>query len=1129
MICPNKNDENWKIMESILGETAAQAVFAQHGLLDIANHPYYKENLGKMNERKLVVNAIQRLTVEKMPARKNNFNKIVALKELQITRMNARISEARANKAWGKVYELKQTLKELEQEKGEISDESKLEAIVESGANDMRRLEAMLANPTESDLIDARKIASLWINGAERFMDEDELVDLDELREKFGFISDRANMMMKIIDKKSIKKLDEFSKQNGGKGIINTLAEDIGGFKKYGLDISQIEDSYIHMLYKSVKTANVKARAATQAIADKLESMFSPLDKKYGKGRVYDMLTQVYENGEKTGNMITRVKPEYQEAKFNLWSAFKNAKEGSKLAIKNKNKYLDFLSDNEVIFDIRKLFGDTPGKAEHEAELKSILGEEEYARNLQAVEAKMRVYEETKQAMYNIYIAKENLNKDLADDMLYEWEQKNSPYVYLDQMDKKSGSRLTGKSNGHYHLVSVAKSKWNDPKYQQVNSDPEFLAYYREIIDIMESLSYIIPEDKRDEFRSNSLPFIEKDLAEKFNAEGLRTASQGFWDNLLKSTRSNNSSTSFYAYQDPNTGMIEQSVKAPDVEDRSKVNEVFAMLKLEFKDANGRDPSQEERNELYREARKNISDAKSFDFNRVITAYALAAQSYAHKGAIEDQVKLIEHHIKTRKELERSNGIPVKDAEGNFVPKSDVESFKNTNEAVGNFMDVVFYNKAKKDEGVTKTAVLTKDEKVEKEKLEKMLTSPNLNEKEKESIQKKLDELGGNRVWSKIGDKALGWVQLKAIGWNALSAFSNVGFGTISNYTHAAGGEDFNTNQFNQGWVAALNGLKGEKKLKKLMAKFDVLKESSTELGKPKSWLSGKLGFLNPYEMNKQTEYMNQAPVLAAMMIKQNLWDKFDADGNWIGENEPDLNNFKLEVDHVIKSLHGNYDPDSPMAIKASFTGRAITQFRSWMFESFYNRMGEGQYDELLEGRDSVFEDGKFINKKGRYRSYKKKHFLIVPLANDIYKAFKGGIENDVDAANMRKNAVELAFLVGLTATLLMLSGGDDDDKKTFYKNLLVNQLLRLQTDITFYVSPTSFETLTKQSIPAMSLMTDTLNLIHASVKLMAGDDELKSGKFAGDSRFVKNLAKWFPVTGQIYKGYAAGSQVYNK
>ena len=49
------------------------------------------------------------------------------------------------------------------------------------------------------------------------------------------------------------------------------------------------------------------------------------------------------------------------------------------------------------------------------------------------------------------------------------------------------------------------------------------------------------------------------------------------------------------------------------------------------------------------------------------------------------------------------------------------------------------------------------------------------------------------------------------------------------------------------------------------------------------------------------------------------------------------------------------------------------------MFESFANRFEESKYDEIL---DRV--------KKGRYRSYKKEHALVLPALKDFYQAFRG-------------------------------------------------------------------------------------------------------------------------------------------
>jgi len=267
------------------------------------------------------------------------------------------------------------------------------------------------------------------------------------------------------------------------------------------------------------------------------------------------------------------------------------------------------------------------------------------------------------------------------------------------------------------------------------------------------------------------------------------------------------------------------------------------------------------------------------------------------------------------------------------------------------------------------------------------------------------------------------------------------------------------------------------------------------------------------------------------MMMEQGIWYKYDDKGNLKEGEVVDYHTFKNSVNQVIKELHGNYDPNSPLLIKQSFAGRAVSQFRTWMFESFNTRFGEATYDEMLESRTAAFDEstGKFINKKGRYRSLlKKEYMMVVPLLRDFKKAFTDGIENDVDAANLRKNAVELAFLFGLMAIVLALKGGDDE-KKGMMRTFLINQINRFQTDILMYVHPTSFEELTKKSIPAMSLVTDGTELIHATMKALAGDDKIKSGEYAKDSRLAREVMQFFPILAQYPKTKSSITQEFDK
>ena len=186
------------------------------------------------------------------------------------------------------------------------------------------------------------------------------------------------------------------------------------------------------------------------------------------------------------------------------------------------------------------------------------------------------------------------------------------------------------------------------------------------------------------------------------------------------------------------------------------------------------------------------------------------------------------------------------------------------------------------------------------------------------------------------------------------------------------------------------------------------------------------------------------------------------------------------------------------------------------MFESFDNRFAEERYDELL-GHTT----------KGRYRNYGElKNLMVYPVIFDFYKAFTGKIENEADAANIRKNATELVILLSLMGVILMIKGGDDEKDK-FINNLLINQLNRLQSDITFYTNPMSFEAITKQAIPAMSIVSDTFSVVGAASRAIMGDDEIGSGTFAGDSRLTREGMQMFPLLNQYPRMKSVTNQVF--
>ena len=123
------------------------------------------------------------------------------------------------------------------------------------------------------------------------------------------------------------------------------------------------------------------------------------------------------------------------------------------------------------------------------------------------------------------------------------------------------------------------------------------------------------------------------------------------------------------------------------------------------------------------------------------------------------------------------------------------------------------------------------------------------------------------------------------------------------------------------------------------------------------------------------------------------------------------------------------------------------------------------------------------------------------------------GRMSEVDAANMRANLMELHFMLGLMALMLILKGAipDDEKKKNFGYNMLINMIVRQQNDIMVFANPMTFEQINKNVLPVMGVLSDTSSLINA-VKNEFSDDDRKTGK-----SLVK-LAKMVPPFGQAVR-----------
>ena len=273
-------------------------------------------------------------------------------------------------------------------------------------------------------------------------------------------------------------------------------------------------------------------------------------------------------------------------------------------------------------------------------------------------------------------------------------------------------------------------------------------------------------------------------------------------------------------------------------------------------------------------------------------------------------------------------------------------------------------------------------------------------EKEEDADRRKTlmslkDDLGRNFSGTAMLDSFLDFVRLKGLGWNVSSQVTNLIEGTVSNMIVASTGDYFEPHLIYEGYhvvkgsfLKSVTGnkiqTKGAKKARILMDRYRVLQDSSNELQKAStrtnfSWTRN----LNPYELTRRVEYLNQTPLMIAMLkdkkitgkdgVESTVWDSMDENGklkdnfatednvaNWENADGQTYKDLKTTLTKAIVVAHGNYDDKRGMMAKSSSLGKAMLMFKTWVTSGIYQRIGTEQ-DDLESGIKSY---------KGRYWSF---------------------------------------------------------------------------------------------------------------------------------------------------------------
>lgn len=1111
-----------------------------------------------------------------------------------------------------KLVKVYRKIESIEEDITDLNNLDRLDQIEKYAEKDMRTLEAIFSksNPSLKDLTIARRIIDIWQQAGDFRADKPHIFyDPDEYMSRDKALKDITTMFEKwskqatsyharLIDleeKATTRKIKEIF-PSAATIDYNEALPDMNSFWSNVLDISEVDSVVFQAVHSWVKKANTAARHELDTINKKIESLIEAAGLTN-----FDSFAQTFDNKDqrKTGNLVHRFTQDFLDWEKEIQRKRNTAK---LTAHKNMNGYvkaniefIERLRDNSSFVDTRILFHDpslthfpVPTEAQKKKEeqrLRSLLGDKGYELFYEQTKKQIEEYKLQREAQ-KVFYAAENQSQEIADEMFDAWEVSNSPYYYADLMEK--GYNLVTYNGKHpyptmkYVSIFPKNESQYDIKFKVIESDQKQLDLYNFISDTLQEMKMYLPNQKVSFMQMNTIPFLEKKLMEEWADSNYNPAvlGRGLSDELKKSLRTDDLST-IGTSEDKKEIIIHMIHN-----NQNRINNYIELQDTKYRaEHKGVKPSEDQIEEWRREIVSKLAEEKSFDLDRVLKAFSASALNYKHKAMLEDQIVIIQDILdRSMERKENAAGEAMFDKHGNRL---SVKGLENLRKMMDDYLEVVYWGyPSNKPEGKTDKRIYTKEEEIAKEVLEEsktelqqLLTDNQISQEEfdyrMEVIQDQLDTLGGVKTYSKYGDLLLQYIQLKGMGWNLFAAFANMGFGFIANVIEASDGRNYSEKSFWKAQMMALNSLTGGltsngRKIRELMFYFDTLKQSRNELYESSNTrlfkrIGKKLDWINPYAPQSRTEYMNQAPVMIAMMMETkiksgdqqiSLWEAFDEDGNikeGLNLSDDFLSDFKIGVDKVVKMNHGNYDPESLIRFKRKFFGRAITQFRTWAYQGFAERFkGEFtdyQLKDQITGEDFIKRKGRYLS-FGNYWSYMQEENGMMGMGvvfNSTYQLLrklvgahttfdqmvKEGTFTEVDAANMRKNMTEIACYLFLTSFVLLLKAGlddEDDPKKKFAYYFAINQMARLGTDIMFYSNPIEFERLFRNAIPAFTIVVDSAKAINSAWTLITGgEDILQTGPDKGESRTWRDFKRLIPLTAQIQKLESAGGQVYKK
>ncbi len=1059
------------------------------------------------------------------------YKKLINQFQSRVNTINQNISKAYIDKDFIKVHQLEARREEVQKELKEFENNQVFESVLALGKKDLDQVKSIFAQPllSHNDLNYTLRVIKTWTDAVDLVLEEGDVEDQNQRFKDIVELQAQANGLYESwIIKARRNLLATLKEETGITGLTKEVLESqdkINAITANMMDISRSGNIILDVMAKWMKTSAYKAELEAIEITKTVDKLVEDLHKnQIFKKDGYFVFAQTDDKGELTGDLLQPLLVTYYQTRKDL---IDTASKETNKALKKEawRKYFTWLKENHTFIDIRKLYSENSDgtysykeNSDYTKHLKREFGDN-YEDVIEDQKTKIDQYNEELQ---NKVISLGEDNPDAFREV-ERWKIKNNPILYLNNTlnDNFTSNIVDGefiKNEGYRFTVKRANKRWEDTRYSKIQNSPELKAFYDYTKTTLTNLYKFLPPNLKEDLNSSTIPSISKSLIEEFNQEGLNAAKGKALNSIIEAISVEELGNQINPIQDPLTKKPEQTLR------------VRYLNKLDPKE-------------------------KSYDLGKVVNAFAMEALGYKYKSTVEDSIKLAYSILNQSMETVKTpSGRTMVDRFGEVI---GIKDNRNLLDQVEYAIDSFYGNRKAPQEALGKKVYTNKANSKHK-KLEEDLKNKKLSEESKryiatdlkgttkegeELVNESLAFKGRNTKFvsvGRIGDVLLKYMQLKGMGWNIFGSTTNVVFGWFSNYIHSNGGVDFTNAQLLKANKLMLNSTSKSlgvnnsiaRKVNALMVKYNVLKEineaayaSTTHNNIVRKGMEN----LSPYELQRRGEYFVQGMTMIATMLNTpitingvvtNVWDASNEAGN-IEDKDWNFNpedktsgkeqiKLKLKLDQINKSIHGNYDPNSPVRIKKGILGRAVIQFRSWIAEGVANRL-EGEKFDLLLGRQ----------RKGRWRTYAELGFkdsfvslIRIAAGKDIT------IDNSNKALiveNMKKNLAEIYESLALVALFYTLKALDFDEEDEWSKratNFAINQTLRLQDDIEFYYSPLAVENITQNFIPVFTLVRDAAKFLDAAEKgILEGEWEYKTGSKAHKNRLLWTGAKLFPAS----------------